>query len=43
LDFSPYQWTPLYKAAGGGHADTVKYLIEEGADLNIKDNFGVSR
>ena len=39
---SSHQKTPLYKAAGGGHADTVEYLIQAGADINIKNEDGVS-
>jgi len=29
-------WTPLHEATRGGHLDMVKYLIEQGADPNIK-------
>ena len=36
------QGSPLNCAASGGHVDTVQYLIEAGADLNMKDNDGVS-
>ena len=39
---SPHQWTPLHRAAGGGHGGAVDYLIQAGADVNIKDNDGVS-
>ena len=39
---SPHQWTPLHWAARGGHNDTVKYLIQAGADVNVKENIGVS-
>jgi len=39
---SPHQFTPLHKSTEKGHTDTVKYLIEKGADLNIKSNSGVS-
>ena len=29
-------------AAEGGHTDSVKYIIQAGADVNIKNNEGVS-
>uniref|UniRef100_A0A7S2YGP5 Fe2OG dioxygenase domain-containing protein n=1 Tax=Entomoneis paludosa TaxID=265537 RepID=A0A7S2YGP5_9STRA len=29
-------WTPLHEATRAGHFDMVKYLIEQGADPNIK-------
>ena len=35
---SPNQWTPLHQAALSGHNDTVRYLTEKGAGINIKDN-----
>ena len=41
IDFS-IQMTPLHLAACGGHVDTVRCLVEQGADTNIKDIFGVS-
>ena len=37
LFLSPRQMTPLHWAAGQGHVDTVQYLIDKGADINIKD------
>ena len=38
---SPHQRTPLHLAAGGGHVGAVEYLIQAGANVNIKDD-GVS-
>ena len=29
--------TPLHLAARQGHVDIVRYLVDKGADLNIKD------
>ena len=34
--------TPLHCAAPHGHVDVVRYLVDKGADLNIKDEDGVS-
>ncbi len=34
-----YQATPLYFAAGYGHAELVDYLLEHGADPGIRDAF----
>ena len=42
LFFSSHQLTPLYWAAHGGHVDIVRYLVEQGADPNIKDEDEVS-
>ena len=39
---SPHQDTPLHLAAKGGHLDTVKYLVEKGANIHCKDGDGVS-
>ena len=41
--FSLNQQTPLHLAAREGHMDTVEFLINNGADINIQDNNGVSR
>ena len=29
-----YEWTPLHRAASGGHKETAELLIAEGADVN---------
>ena len=39
---SPYQLTPLHVAARAGHMDTVRCLVDKGADVNIQNNKGVS-
>ena len=39
---SPDQATPLHLASQNGHVDTVQHLIGLKADLNIKDDNGVS-
>lgn len=39
---SPHQESPLHWAAGGDHVDTVLFLVENGADVNVKDNEWVS-
>ena len=39
---SPHQSTLLHRAARNGHVDIVRCLVEQGADINIKDNHGVS-
>ena len=43
LIYSPHQKTPLHDAACKGRVDIVKYLVEQGADINFKDDMlGVS-
>ena len=37
----PRQWTPLHWAAISGEEGTAHILIEKGADINVKDNYGV--
>ena len=37
-----YQENPLHKAVRLGELDIVKRLVVNGADINIKDNNGVS-
>ena len=32
----------MYVAAKEGHDYTVQFLVEKGANINIKDKFGVS-
>ena len=39
---SPHQYTPLHWAAEVGHGGAVELLLQAGADVNIKDNRGVS-
>ena len=39
---SPQQVTPLHRTTIGGHVGAVEYLIQAGADVNIKDDDGVS-
>ena len=39
---SPHQSTPLHWAAEEGHGGAVELLLQAGADINIKDNIGVS-
>ena len=34
--------TPLHVAAERGHSEIVKYLSDKEADINIKDDGGVS-
>lgn len=33
-------YTPLHKAAFGGHTEVIKILINAGADLEIKNTVG---
>ena len=33
-------WQPIHEAARAGHADVVKYLIEQGAKVNDRTNDG---
>ena len=41
--FSPsHQWTPLHVAAYRNHNDMVEHLVRLEADVNIKDDSGVS-
>ena len=39
--FSLRQWTPLHSAANAGKEGIVQLLIEKGADIDIKDSYGV--
>ena len=39
---SPHQSTPLHNAACNGHVHIVRCLVEQGADINIKDVVEVS-
>ena len=40
--YSSHQYTSLYEAAGKGHVDIVRYLVEQGVNINIKDKDEVS-
>lgn len=40
--FPLYQKTPLHLAAGQGHIDVVKCLVDAGADIIAKDMDGVT-
>ena len=43
LNFFPlYQKTPLHLAAGQGHIDVVKCLVDAEADISAKDMDGVT-
>ena len=42
LFLSMYQRTPLHIVAAEGYGHTVEHLFRRGADINIKDNDGVS-
>ncbi len=35
--YTPYSRTPLHAAAANGHLEVVKFLIENGADIYLKD------
>ena len=39
---SPHQWSPLHWAAREGHVNTVKCLVENGAEVNNEDYNGVN-
>ena len=38
-----HQMTPLHMAVEGKHLGTVKCLVGQGADTNVKDSYGVSK
>ena len=42
ISFHLFQRTPLHIAAGKGYTDTTESLVAKEADINIKDNDGVS-
>ena len=42
MAIASHQLTPLHMAVEGKHLGTVKYLVGQGADTNVKDGNGVS-
>ena len=42
LIYSLHQRTPLHWAVNEGHVDVVRYLVEQGANINFKDKDEVS-
>ena len=36
------QFTPLHMAAEGGRVSIMKFLVDKGAKIDVKENFGVS-
>ena len=42
LYVSYHQKSPLCEAATGGNIDILRYLADKGADVNIKNDSGVS-
>jgi ankyrin repeat protein len=41
-EIGPNGWVPLHLAAIGGHRSLSEYLLNEGADISIKDKSGRS-
>lgn len=39
---APNKTTPLMMAARGGHTDTMKLLVEEGADVSLRNSLGMT-
>ena len=33
-------WAPIYRTVICGHVEATRYLLEKGADPNIKNNLG---
>ena len=42
LSLSLYQLTPLHMAVKDGNEQTIKFIVDNGATIDIKDDSGVS-
>ena len=42
LSLSLYQWTPLHMAVRDRNEHTLKFIVDSGAAIDIKDDSGVS-
>ena len=40
MEFRKVGWTPLYSASFDGHVDVVAMLLDNGADITVKEEVG---